>query len=136
MLIYVTCNVTCSFLCISFSLDTVSSVYLLLRSQMAPSSAIVTSRFHESITRHALRSYLSEFISTFFYVFLVVGSGMSSRQYPFHLSFTCIFVCFCSKDFQKKKIKMELGQFLKPLWWFFSWHMLRMKRIQVASFII
>ncbi|WVZ04144.1 hypothetical protein V8G54_024950, partial [Vigna mungo] len=51
-----------------------------LQSQMAPSSAIVTSRFHESITRHALRSYLSEFISTFFYVFLVVGSGMSSRK--------------------------------------------------------
>ncbi|RDX78946.1 putative aquaporin TIP5-1, partial [Mucuna pruriens] len=47
---------------------------------MAPSSVTVTSRFHESLTRNALRSYLSEFISTFFYVFLVVGSGMSSRR--------------------------------------------------------
>ncbi|XP_027356626.1 probable aquaporin TIP5-1 [Abrus precatorius] len=47
---------------------------------MAPSSVIVTSRFHESVTRNALRSYFSEFISTFFYVFVVVGSGMSSRK--------------------------------------------------------
>jgi len=127
---------------------------------MAPSSVIVTSRFHESITRHALRSYLSEFISTFFYVFLVVGSGMSSRQYPPPLPFLpmhknpfiSIRVSFCSllffphksvhdhssqplKDFQKKKIKRELDQFLKPLWWFYFWYMLRMKRIQVATFI-
>ncbi|KAJ1418507.1 Major intrinsic protein [Sesbania bispinosa] len=47
---------------------------------MAPSSVTVTARFHESITRNALRSYLAEFISTFFYVIVVVGSGMSSRK--------------------------------------------------------
>lgn len=51
---------------------------------MAPSSVTVTvtSRFHESVTRNALRSFLSDFISTFFYVFLVVGAGMPSREYP------------------------------------------------------
>lgn len=51
---------------------------------MAPSSVTVTvtSRFHESVTRNALRSFLSGFISTFFYVFLVIGAGMSSREYP------------------------------------------------------
>ncbi|KAK7404270.1 hypothetical protein VNO78_05027 [Psophocarpus tetragonolobus] len=47
---------------------------------MATSSVTVSYRFHESVTRNALRSYLSEFISTFFYVFLVVGAGMSSRK--------------------------------------------------------
>ncbi|KAL2982896.1 hypothetical protein AAZX31_12G011900 [Glycine max] len=49
---------------------------------MAPSSVTVTvtSRFHESVTRNALRSFLSGFISTFFYVFLVVGAGMPSRK--------------------------------------------------------
>ncbi|KAJ1411925.1 Major intrinsic protein [Sesbania bispinosa] len=47
---------------------------------MAPSSVTVTARFHESVTRNALRSYLAEFISTFFYVIVVVGSGMSSRK--------------------------------------------------------
>ncbi|KAK7312127.1 hypothetical protein VNO77_35743 [Canavalia gladiata] len=47
---------------------------------MAPSSVTVTSRFHESVTRNALRSYLSEFVCTFFFVFLVVGSQMSSRK--------------------------------------------------------
>ncbi|KAG4966777.1 hypothetical protein JHK87_032428 [Glycine soja] len=48
---------------------------------MAPSSVTVTvtSRFHESVTRNALRSFLSGFISTFFYVFLVVGAGMPSQ---------------------------------------------------------
>ncbi|CAK8562719.1 unnamed protein product [Lathyrus sativus] len=46
---------------------------------MAPSFT-VTSRFHESFTRSALLSYLAEFISTFFYVLIVVGSGMSSRK--------------------------------------------------------
>lgn len=45
----------------------------------------VTSRFHDSVTRNALRSYLAEFISTFFFVILVVGSGMASREYPLHL---------------------------------------------------
>ncbi|XP_061353435.1 probable aquaporin TIP5-1 [Gastrolobium bilobum] len=47
---------------------------------MGPSSVNVTSRFHESVTRNAFRSYLAEFISTFFYVLVVVGSGMSSRK--------------------------------------------------------
>ncbi|XP_057456898.1 probable aquaporin TIP5-1 [Lotus japonicus] len=47
---------------------------------MAPSSMTVTSRFHDSVTRNALRSYLAEFISTFFFVILVVGSGMASRK--------------------------------------------------------
>ncbi|KAF7824845.1 putative aquaporin TIP5-1 [Senna tora] len=45
---------------------------------MAPSS--LSSRFHDSLTRQAFRSYLAEFISTFFYVFLVIGSSMSSRK--------------------------------------------------------
>ncbi|XP_054795406.1 probable aquaporin TIP5-1 [Prosopis cineraria] len=39
-----------------------------------------SSRFQESLTRTALRAYLAEFISTFFYVFTVIGSGMSSRK--------------------------------------------------------
>ncbi|XP_028786827.1 probable aquaporin TIP5-1 [Neltuma alba] len=39
-----------------------------------------TSRFQDSLTRTALRAYLAEFISTFFYVFAVIGSGMSSRK--------------------------------------------------------
>ncbi|MED6194341.1 putative aquaporin TIP5-1 [Stylosanthes scabra] len=40
----------------------------------------VTNRFHESLTRNALRSYLAEFMSTFFFVLVVVGSGMSARK--------------------------------------------------------
>ncbi|KAK7258188.1 hypothetical protein RIF29_32703 [Crotalaria pallida] len=49
---------------------------------MAPSSSVttMTSRFHESVTKNAIRSYIAEFISTFFFVLLVVGSGMSSRK--------------------------------------------------------
>ncbi|WJX43673.1 putative aquaporin TIP5-1 [Trifolium repens] len=43
-------------------------------------ASTMTSRFHESFTKNALRSYLAEFISTFFYVLIVVGSGMSSRK--------------------------------------------------------
>ncbi|KAJ7949515.1 Aquaporin TIP5-1 [Quillaja saponaria] len=45
---------------------------------MAPAS--LTARFEQSVTANAFRSYLAEFISTFFYVFAVVGSGMSSRK--------------------------------------------------------
>lgn len=37
-------------------------------------------RFEQSITLNALRSYIAEFISTFFFVFAVVGSIMSSRK--------------------------------------------------------
>ncbi|KAI4323790.1 hypothetical protein L6164_023368 [Bauhinia variegata] len=49
---------------------------------MAPSSSSssVTSRFQHSVSKNALRSYLAEFISTFVYVFAVVGAGMSSRK--------------------------------------------------------
>ncbi|KAE8694499.1 putative aquaporin TIP5-1 [Hibiscus syriacus] len=45
---------------------------------MAPAS--ITSRFKQSVTPDALRAYLAEFISTFFYVFAVVGSAMASRK--------------------------------------------------------
>ncbi|KAK8481656.1 hypothetical protein V6N13_025747 [Hibiscus sabdariffa] len=45
---------------------------------MAPAS--LTSRFKQSVTPDALRAYLAEFISTFFYVFAVVGSAMASRK--------------------------------------------------------
>ncbi|XWS47674.1 hypothetical protein CRYUN_Cryun13aG0004200 [Craigia yunnanensis] len=45
---------------------------------MAPAS--FTARFQQSVTPNALRAYLAEFISTFFYVFAVVGSEMASRK--------------------------------------------------------
>ncbi|OMO94881.1 Major intrinsic protein [Corchorus capsularis] len=45
---------------------------------MAP--AMLTARFKQSVTPLALRAYLAEFISTFFYVFAVVGSTMASRK--------------------------------------------------------
>ncbi|GAV68105.1 MIP domain-containing protein [Cephalotus follicularis] len=45
---------------------------------MAPTT--LTARFRQSVTRNALRSYLAEFTSTFFYVLAVVGSTMSSRK--------------------------------------------------------
>ncbi|KAF3433154.1 hypothetical protein FNV43_RR24256 [Rhamnella rubrinervis] len=38
------------------------------------------SRFEQSITLNALRAYIAEFLSTFFYVFAVMGSMMSSRK--------------------------------------------------------
>ncbi|KAB8481992.1 hypothetical protein FH972_025351 [Carpinus fangiana] len=37
-------------------------------------------RFQHSVTPNTLRSYLTEFLSTFFYVFAVVGLAMSSRK--------------------------------------------------------
>ncbi|CAI0404505.1 unnamed protein product [Linum tenue] len=40
----------------------------------------LSSRFRQSITPDALRSYLAEFISTFFFVFAVVGSSMASKK--------------------------------------------------------
>lgn len=46
---------------------------------MAPSA--LAARFGEAITKCALRSYLAEFISTFFFVLAVVGSALSSRMY-------------------------------------------------------
>ncbi|OAY30510.1 probable aquaporin TIP5-1 isoform X1 [Manihot esculenta] len=45
---------------------------------MAPAS--LNARFKHSVTPDALRSYLAEFISTFFYVFAVIGSAMASRK--------------------------------------------------------
>ncbi|KAJ4836234.1 putative aquaporin TIP5-1 [Turnera subulata] len=50
----------------------------MLIGKMAPVS--LKARFQESVTPAALRAYLAEFISTFFYVFAVVGSIMSSRK--------------------------------------------------------
>ncbi|KAJ8632153.1 hypothetical protein MRB53_025489 [Persea americana] len=43
-------------------------------------SAISRSQLEQSITVPALRSYLAEFISTFLFVFAVVGSVMSARK--------------------------------------------------------
>ncbi|KAI4340825.1 hypothetical protein MLD38_025626 [Melastoma candidum] len=40
----------------------------------------LSARFGDSITANAFKSYLAEFISTFFYVLSVVGSAMSSRK--------------------------------------------------------
>ncbi|EXC13943.1 putative aquaporin TIP5-1 [Morus notabilis] len=40
----------------------------------------LVARFEQSITLNALRAYIAEFISTFFFVFAVVGSAMSSRN--------------------------------------------------------
>ncbi|XVF49373.1 hypothetical protein PTKIN_Ptkin04bG0006100 [Pterospermum kingtungense] len=45
---------------------------------MAPAS--FAARFQKSVTPTSLRAYLAEFISTFFYVFAVVGSAMASRK--------------------------------------------------------
>ncbi|KAJ6426814.1 hypothetical protein OIU84_022412 [Salix udensis] len=45
---------------------------------MAPTS--LSARFQQSVTPASLRAYLAEFISTFFYVFAVVGSAMASRK--------------------------------------------------------
>ncbi|GLT39810.1 hypothetical protein SLA2020_139800 [Shorea laevis] len=50
----------------------------MLTGKMAP--ALFMDRFRPSITPIALRSYLAEFISTFFYVFSVIGSAMASRK--------------------------------------------------------
>ncbi|XP_042510059.1 probable aquaporin TIP5-1 [Macadamia integrifolia] len=44
------------------------------------SSSSLGSRFEQSITMAALRSYLAEFISTFLFVFAAVGSTMSTRR--------------------------------------------------------
>ncbi|KAJ6326966.1 hypothetical protein OIU78_013954 [Salix suchowensis] len=45
---------------------------------MAPTS--LAARFKQTVTPASLRAYLAEFISTFFYVFAVVGSAMASRK--------------------------------------------------------
>ncbi|KAK1576601.1 hypothetical protein Q3G72_015203 [Acer saccharum] len=45
---------------------------------MAPTA--LSERLKQSVTKDALRSYFAEFISTFFYVFAVVGSSMASRK--------------------------------------------------------
>ncbi|CAN0902526.1 Probable aquaporin TIP5-1 [Linum grandiflorum] len=50
---------------------------MLLR-KMPPIS--FSSRFRHSVTPDSLRSYLSEFISTFFFVFAVIGSSMASKK--------------------------------------------------------
>lgn len=57
-----------------------SLCHFLFSGKMA--STTLTARFNQSVTKEALRSYLAEFISTFFYVFAVVGSAMASSQYP------------------------------------------------------
>ncbi|KAG6716661.1 hypothetical protein I3842_04G060000 [Carya illinoinensis] len=41
---------------------------------------VLAARFEQSVTANALRSYLAEFISTFFFVFSVLGSATSSRK--------------------------------------------------------
>ncbi|KAF9685668.1 hypothetical protein SADUNF_Sadunf03G0078300 [Salix dunnii] len=51
---------------------------MLIFGKMAPTS--LTARFKQSVTPASLRAYLAEFISTFFYVFAVVGSAMASRK--------------------------------------------------------
>lgn len=45
----------------------------------------ITARFGDSLTVNAFKSYLAEFISTFFYVLAIVGSAMSSRELYFFL---------------------------------------------------
>ncbi|KAK0598829.1 hypothetical protein LWI29_038357 [Acer saccharum] len=45
---------------------------------MAPTA--LSERLKQSVTKDALRSYFAEFISTFFYVFAVVGSSMASTN--------------------------------------------------------
>nr|POE68034.1 putative aquaporin tip5-1 [Quercus suber]POE90545.1 putative aquaporin tip5-1 [Quercus suber]POF25441.1 putative aquaporin tip5-1 [Quercus suber] len=45
---------------------------------MAPT--MLRERFQQSVTANSFRSYLAEFLSTFFYVFAVVGSSMSARK--------------------------------------------------------
>ncbi|KAE8647932.1 probable aquaporin TIP5-1 [Cucumis sativus] len=47
--------------------------------KMAPTS--LAFRCRQSITPTAIRSYVAEFISTFFYVFSVVGASMASQKY-------------------------------------------------------
>ncbi|KAI5594814.1 hypothetical protein POPTR_003G108500v4 [Populus trichocarpa] len=51
---------------------------MLIFGKMASTS--LTARFKQSVTPASLRAYLAEFISTFFYVFAVVGSAMASRK--------------------------------------------------------
>jgi aquaporin TIP len=51
---------------------------MLIFGKMAPTS--LTARFQQSVTPASLRAYLAEFISTFFYVFAVVGSAMASSE--------------------------------------------------------
>ncbi|XP_023549601.1 probable aquaporin TIP5-1 [Cucurbita pepo subsp. pepo] len=48
-------------------------------SKMAPTS--LAYRFRQSVAPTALRSYAAEFISTFFYVFSVVGASIASRKF-------------------------------------------------------
>ncbi|KAJ6695678.1 AQUAPORIN-8 [Salix koriyanagi] len=52
--------------------------HMLIFGKMAPTS--LTARFKQTVTPASLRAYLAEFISTFFYVFAVVGSAMASRK--------------------------------------------------------
>ncbi|XP_041002790.1 probable aquaporin TIP5-1 [Juglans microcarpa x Juglans regia] len=51
---------------------------MLAGSKMGPT--MLAARLQQSVTPNALRSYLAEFISTFFFVFAVLGSAMSSRK--------------------------------------------------------
>ena len=53
-------------------------MYFRLEKKMAPTA--LSERLKQSVTKDALRSYFAEFISTFFYVFAVVGSSMASSK--------------------------------------------------------
>lgn len=43
--------------------------------------ASLTTRLEHCFTRNAFRSYLAEFLSTFFFVYAAVGSSMSSSEF-------------------------------------------------------
>lgn len=60
--------------------------------KMAPTS--LAFRCRQSITPTAIRSYVAEFISTFFYVFSVVGASMASRKYHTPFIFLSVSLAF------------------------------------------
>ncbi|OVA03187.1 Major intrinsic protein [Macleaya cordata] len=51
-----------------------------MASMTTTTTTTLTDRFAHSVTPSALRSYLAEFISTFLFVFVAIGSTMSSRK--------------------------------------------------------
>ncbi|KAK9293022.1 hypothetical protein L1049_021006 [Liquidambar formosana] len=63
---------------VSSTLKSLYSSSSMFAGKMA--STTLAARFEQYFTPNALRSYLAEFISTFFYVFAVVGSSMSARK--------------------------------------------------------
>lgn len=59
--------------------------------------ASLKSRLEHSVNAIALRSYLAEFISTFFFVFAAAGATMSSRKpifFIYNLEINCLFISF------------------------------------------